>query len=46
MINANNLPLKIVSEIAPTDVRFRPDQRAYENGEVDLAAKEKNRLEE
>ena len=32
--------------IAPTDTRWRPDQRALENGEMQLAASEKNRLEE
>jgi oxysterol-binding protein 1 len=32
--------------LAPTDSRFRPDQRAMEDGEYDLAAVEKNRLEE
>lgn len=32
--------------IAPTDSRLRPDQRAMEDGEYDLAATEKNRLEE
>jgi hypothetical protein len=28
-----------------TDVRFRPDIRAYENGDLDLATVEKNRIE-
>ncbi|KAL2136021.1 hypothetical protein VTI74DRAFT_5908 [Chaetomium olivicolor] len=32
--------------LAPTDSRFRPDQRAMEEGEYDFAATEKNRLEE
>ena len=32
--------------IAPTDSRYRPDQRAMEDGEYDLAATEKTRLEE
>ena len=31
--------------IAPTDSRLRPDQRAMEEGEYDLAASEKTRLE-
>ncbi len=31
---------------APTDCRFRPDLRAYENGDLELAASEKHRLEE
>jgi hypothetical protein len=29
-----------------TDSRFRPDMRLYENGKIDTAAHEKNRLEE
>ncbi|EEA06010.1 oxysterol-binding protein, putative [Cryptosporidium muris RN66] len=32
--------------IPNTDSRFRPDQRAYENGNIDWAIKEKRRLEE
>jgi hypothetical protein len=32
--------------LPPTDSRLRPDQRALENGELDLASTEKNRLEE
>lgn len=32
--------------IAPTDSRYRPDLRAYENGDIDLGGKEKHRLEE
>lgn len=32
--------------IPPTDSRFRPDLRAYENGNMDLATMEKTRLEE
>ena len=31
--------------LAPTDSRFRPDQRALENGDLSLAEKEKSRLE-
>ncbi|KAM6919500.1 oxysterol-binding protein-related protein 1-like [Lycodopsis pacificus] len=31
---------------APTDSRFRPDIRAMENGDIDLASSEKKRLEE
>lgn len=30
----------------PTDCRFRPDQRALENGDFKLASSEKHRLEE
>jgi Oxysterol-binding protein len=32
--------------LPPTDSRFRPDQRALENGELDKASAEKVRLEE
>ncbi|KAM4737848.1 oxysterol-binding protein-related protein 2-like [Anableps anableps] len=32
--------------LAPTDCRFRPDIRAMENGNIDKASKEKERLEE
>ncbi|XP_032426665.1 oxysterol-binding protein-related protein 2-like isoform X1 [Xiphophorus hellerii] len=32
--------------LAPTDCRFRPDIRAMENGNIDEASKEKERLEE
>ncbi|RMD42600.1 hypothetical protein DV735_g2553, partial [Chaetothyriales sp. CBS 134920] len=35
-----------VHHIPPTDTRLRPDQRAMEDGEYDLAATEKNRVEE
>jgi hypothetical protein len=41
-----NLPPEIISGVAPTDSRRRPDQRALENGEVELAAREKHRVEE
>ena len=46
MVNLNYLPSKLAKVIAPTDSRFRPDQRALENGEMKLASSEKNRLEE
>jgi hypothetical protein len=44
-INLNNLTQDMVAKIAPTDVRLRPDQRAYEHGNLDLATIEKDRLE-
>lgn len=40
------LPDNLRPLLPPTDTRFRPDQRAMEDGEYDLAATEKNRLEE
>ena len=42
----NHLNLKLVKTIAPTDSRFRPDQRGLEYGLIDLATSEKLRLEE
>lgn len=46
LINVNNLTKEMLPQIAPTDCRLRPDQRAYEYGDNELAAKEKTRLEE
>ena len=37
---------KLLPWLAPTDTRLRPDQRAMEDGEYDIAAEEKHRLEE
>ncbi|KAK2196656.1 bifunctional Pleckstrin homology domain/PH-like domain superfamily/Oxysterol-binding protein/Oxysterol-binding protein superfamily [Babesia duncani] len=34
------------AQIARTDSRFRPDRKAYEDGDMDVASKEKHRLEE
>lgn len=45
-VTFNNLDDNLRPWIAPTDSRLRPDQRAMEDGEYDLAAVEKNRLEE
>lgn len=42
----NYLPNTLRPWLPPTDTRFRPDQRALENGDFKLAAVEKNRLEE
>lgn len=36
----------LLPKIACTDTRLRPDQRAMENGDYDLASSEKNRVEE
>lgn len=36
----------LLENVAPTDSRLRPDQRAMEDGEYDKAADEKNRVEE
>lgn len=45
-VNMNFLSNELAHSIAPTDARFRSDIRAYENGNLDMAAIEKNRLEE
>jgi hypothetical protein len=45
-IQLNYLTGDIFNRVAPTDSRLRPDQRAYEWGDVKIAAEEKLRLEE
>jgi hypothetical protein len=45
-ITFNALPSRLQPLLAPTDSRFRPDQRAMEEGKYDLASDEKNRVEE
>jgi hypothetical protein len=42
----NELPQWLAPLLPRTDSRFRPDQRAFENGNIELAASEKARLEE
>jgi len=46
VVTLNALPEKLEPVLPPTDTRLRPDQRAMEDGEYDLAATEKNRVEE
>jgi hypothetical protein len=46
VVTLNALTDNLEQCIAPTDTRLRPDQRAMEEGEYDLAATEKNRVEE
>lgn len=46
MLQLNYFPRQYKKIIAPTDTRWRPDQRALEVGDMKLAADEKNRLEE
>ncbi len=41
-----NLPAELFTGLLPTDSRFRPDQRALENGDIKLATDEKHRVEE
>ncbi|XP_055084380.1 oxysterol-binding protein-related protein 1-like isoform X3 [Periophthalmus magnuspinnatus] len=42
----NELEKSMEGAIPPTDSRLRPDIRAMENGDIDLASAEKKRLEE
>ncbi|XP_041647453.1 oxysterol-binding protein-related protein 1 isoform X2 [Cheilinus undulatus] len=42
----NELHQEMEGEIPQTDCRLRPDIRAMENGDIDLASEEKKRLEE
>jgi hypothetical protein len=46
VLTLNALSDNLRPHLAPTDTRLRPDQRAMEDGEYDLAAVEKNRVEE
>ncbi|KAL2167990.1 hypothetical protein VTG60DRAFT_580 [Thermothelomyces hinnuleus] len=46
VLTFNHIDDQLRPWLAPTDSRFRPDQRAMEEGEYDFAAAEKNRLEE
>ncbi|EHK45749.1 hypothetical protein TRIATDRAFT_88852 [Trichoderma atroviride IMI 206040] len=46
VLTFNHIDDNLRQWIAPTDSRLRPDQRAMEEGQYDLAASEKNRLEE
>ncbi|KAF9882836.1 hypothetical protein FE257_004967 [Aspergillus nanangensis] len=46
VITLNALPDSLKAYLPPTDTRRRPDQRAMEEGEYDLAATEKHRVEE
>lgn len=45
-LQLNYLTEELKERLPPTDSRLRPDQRALENGDMDLAIKEKHRLEE
>lgn len=45
-VTLNELDKSMEEVLAPTDCRLRPDIRHMENGEIDLASKEKERLEE
>lgn len=45
-ITLNELTSDIVGKLPPTDSRFRPDVRALENGDLDVAEEEKVKVEE
>ncbi|ORX84788.1 hypothetical protein K493DRAFT_291733 [Basidiobolus meristosporus CBS 931.73] len=45
-ITLNDCPETLIHYLAPTDSRLRPDQKALERGEYEIAQKEKMRLEE
>ncbi|KAJ7332119.1 hypothetical protein JRQ81_014299 [Phrynocephalus forsythii] len=45
-VTLNELEKGMEEVLAPTDCRLRPDIRHMENGEIDLASNEKERLEE
>ncbi|KAJ1946098.1 hypothetical protein GGF37_001356, partial [Kickxella alabastrina] len=44
-MSLNDCPDELEPYLCPTDSRFRPDQRAMETGEYEIADKEKSRLE-
>ncbi|KAJ2355259.1 hypothetical protein GGF43_002787, partial [Coemansia sp. RSA 2618] len=44
-MSLNDRPAELEPYLCPTDSRFRPDQRAMETGEYELADSEKSRLE-
>jgi oxysterol-binding protein-related protein 3/6/7 len=41
-----DLPAHLVKELPNTDTRFRTDQRLFEDGKIDEAENEKQRLEQ
>jgi hypothetical protein len=45
-MSLNYLPETLVGKLPPSDCRFRPDLRAYEEGKMEFAGEEKFRLEE
>ena len=45
-IQSNYLPVDLLPYLPPTDSRFRPDMRGYEFGNIELASKEKLKLED
>lgn len=45
-INLNHFPPSLKDKVAPTDSRYRPDLRLFEEGKIDEGGEEKHRLEE
>ena len=45
-LQLNYIDDKLIEKLPCTDSRFRPDQRALENGDLNLASKEKHNVEE
>jgi len=45
-VELNEITPDIKDKLPPTDTRFRPDQRLYEDGKADEAGTEKERLEQ
>lgn len=45
-ITLNEITIDIAGKLPPTDSRYRPDVRALENGDLDVAEEEKLRVEE
>ncbi|CAN0195723.1 unnamed protein product [Lampetra fluviatilis] len=45
-LTLNEMEKEMEGLLAPTDCRLRPDMKAMEQGDIDLAGEEKNRLEE
>ena len=45
-IKLNDIDDEYRAILPATDCRLRPDQRAYENGNIELASAEKHRLEQ
>jgi len=45
-MNLNNLPEEMKGKLPRSDSRFRTDQRALEENNIELATEEKHRLEE
>ena len=45
-LQLNNISDELLAKLPPTDSRLRPDMRAWESCDNDLAQAEKDRIEE